>query len=321
MKHKSKILLTAGLSAALVLNSCSDKFLDRPPLGAISEVSLNNATGVNGSLIQTYRTLRGANVGAWYTSPMNWVWGSVRAEEAYKGTEPADQNQLNPIERYETLPNNGSVLAKWNACYDGIAQANQTLRLLAAATDITEADRTRIEAETKFLRGFHHFEAKRNFNKVPFVDETKLTNADLRALKNDADIYPQIEADLKFAYDNLPETQAQIGRVNKWAAGAFLAKAMLYQKKYTEAKVIFDAIIGADPANAVGKTSRGDRYGRCQQQLGERVAEPAQRRTRRLLRVFPAFADAGQFVQGGRSRPTAGQPARRAGAATRECAE
>jgi hypothetical protein len=261
MNHKTKIALTAGLSAMLVLNSCSDKFLDRQPLGAISENSLANAAGVNGSLIQAYRTLRGANVGAWYTSPMNWVWGSVRSEEAYKGTEASDQNQLNPIERYEVLPNNGSVLGKWNACYDGVGQANATLRLLAQATDLSEADRKRIEAETRFIRGFHHFEAKRNFNKAPYVDETKLTTADFRSVKNDADIYPQIEADLKFAYDNLPETQAQRGRVNKWAAGAFLAKALLYQRKYTEAKVIFDAIIGADPANAVGRTSGGDRYG------------------------------------------------------------
>ena len=33
-----------------------------------------------------------------------------------------------------------------------------------------------------------------------------------------------IEADMQFAYDNLPETQGQVGRVNKWAAAAYLAK-------------------------------------------------------------------------------------------------
>jgi hypothetical protein len=97
-----------------------------------------------------------------------------------------------------------------------------------------------VEAQARFIRGFHHFEARRLFGRVPFVDEKAQTTAELRAFKNDTDIYPQIEADLKFAYDNLPEKQAQIGRVNKWAAGAFLAKAMLYQKRYAEAKTIFD---------------------------------------------------------------------------------
>src|SRR5690606_6051990 len=55
--------------------------------------------------------------------------------------------------------------------------------------------------------------------------------------------------------DNLPETQAQIGRVNKWAAGAFLAKSKLYQKKYQEALDIFDDLID------FGKTSAGEAYG------------------------------------------------------------
>src|SRR3546814_4185585 len=41
----------------------------------------------------------------------------------------------------------------------------------------------------------------------------------------------------------------------KWAAGAYLAKAYLYQKKYAEAKAVFDQVI------ASGKTSNGLTYG------------------------------------------------------------
>jgi hypothetical protein len=71
---------------------------------------------------------------------------------------------------------------------------------------------------------------------------------------NNADIWPKIEADLQFAFDNLPETQPQVGRANKWAAGALLGKAYLYQKKFTEAKTIFDQVI------ANGQTSNGLKY-------------------------------------------------------------
>ncbi len=49
-----------------------------------------------------------------------------------------------------------------------------------------------------------------------------------------------IEADMQFAYDNLPETQGQVGRVNKWAAAAYLAKIYMYQGKFAEAKALFD---------------------------------------------------------------------------------
>jgi len=253
-------MITVSLTTALAMtNSCGDKYLERPPVGAISEATLGNRTGVEGTLIQAYRTLRGP--GGWYTTPMNWGWGSIRADEAYKGSEAADQaNELNPVERLEILPNHGPTGNKWNACYDGVGIANQTLRLLDLAKDMTDAEKLSVEAQALFLRGFHHFEAKRLFNKVPFVDKDVDTPAEYRAITNDADIYPLIEKDLKFAYDNLPETQPQIGRVNKWAAGAFLAKALLYQKKYAEAKVIFDAIIGPDPKKAIGKTSAGENY-------------------------------------------------------------
>jgi hypothetical protein len=71
-----------------------------------------------------------------------------------------------------------------------------------------------------------------------------------------------IEADMQFAYDNLPETQAQVGRVNKWAAAAYLAKIYMYQGKFTEAKALYTAIIpAAYGGTGAGKTSNGKTYG------------------------------------------------------------
>lgn len=255
MKYKNRIITATVALSSLVAYSCKDSFLEQAPLGAISEISLANSTGVNGSLVNAYRTLTGTNIGNWYTSPMNWAWGGVRADDAYKGTEASDQNQLNPIERYEVLPDNGSVGDKWTACYDGVGMANVALRLLKAAKDIPAADAKRIEAEARFIRAYHHFEARRTFKNVPFVDEKALSSSDYKALKNDADIYPQIEAELKFAFDNLPERQSQIGRINKWAAGAILGKVFLYQNKFAEAKAMFDQVLTS------GVTNRGEKYG------------------------------------------------------------
>lgn len=43
-------------------------------------------------------------------------------------------------------------------------------------------------------------------------------------------IWDKVAEDLQFAYDNLPDIWASDkGRVNKWAAAAFLAKLRLYQ--------------------------------------------------------------------------------------------
>jgi len=256
MKNKIKIsIVTAALLAGSGIYSCSDEFLDRPPLGAISETSLANAAGVNGSLINAYRTLTGANVASWYTNAYNWVFGSVRSEEAYKGSEASDQADINPIERYEAQPGNPVINNKWNSIVDGIGMANQTLRMLPKALDLSADDALQIEAEARFIRAFHHFGGKRNFNKMPWIPETAETTEQYQAIKNDVDIYPTIEEELQFAFDNLTETKAQKGRVNKWAAGAFLAKVYMYQSKFGQAKALFDQII------ASGKTSSGEAYG------------------------------------------------------------
>jgi starch-binding outer membrane protein, SusD/RagB family len=250
-----KATLVVGILATVTV-ACKEDFLDRQPLGAISESQIANKAGVDGSLVVAYRTLTGANIANWYTSGMNWVWGGVRSDDAYKGTEASDQgSEINPVERFEVQPNTSSVVNKWRALYDGVNMCNIVLRQLALAKDIGADDVKRITAETRFLRGFHHFEAARCFNKVPYVDEKILSSEQYNALKNDASIYPQIEADLKFAYENLPATQAQKGRVNKWAAGGFLAKALITQGKYADAKVIFDAMI------STGTTSSGEKYG------------------------------------------------------------
>ena len=63
-----------------------------------------------------------------------------------------------------------------------------------------------------------------------------------------------METDLKFGYDNLPETFPELGRVNKWAAGVMLAKVLVFQKKWTEAKALIDVIV------ASGKTTKGIKY-------------------------------------------------------------
>jgi hypothetical protein len=256
MKNNFKIFFATTALILVFVASCKEEFLDRKPLGAISEDALANKAGVEGSLIVAYRTLGGSNIAAWYTSPMNWVWGGIRSDDAYKGTEASDQgSELNPVERFEVLPNSPSVSSKWRAAYDGVGMANVVLRLLEKTKDITETDRKRIIAETRFLRGFHHFEAKRTFNNVPYIDEKVQTTSEYKAITNAASIWPQIEADLKFAYENLPSVQAQKGRVNKWSAGAIYGKALIYQNKFAEAKAVFDQVI------ANGTTNTGEKYG------------------------------------------------------------
>ncbi len=255
MKKTKIITIVSLLTVTSLMQACKEEFLQISPQGVYDLASLTNKKGVDGMLINAYATLDGRqdqqNGGA-----SNWLWGSIRGGDAYKGTEPTDMVDANPVMRFEILPSNGQLVNKWTAIWDGIGGANQVLKVLPEAKDILPADAKQLEGEAKFIRGFMHFEGKKNFNNIPYIDETVV---DFKVPNTDAggayvNIWPQIEADLKFAYDNLDETRPHVGRANKWAAAAYLAKAYMFQNKFTEAKALFDLII------TTGKNSKGVPY-------------------------------------------------------------
>lgn len=254
MKTPNKFILS-GATALFLMGafSCNDKFLEVPVTGQLSNAQLTSKAGIEGSLIAAYAMLNGR--GDRLASVSNWVWGGIRGGDANKGTDPGDYSSINPLQRFETI-STGDVRGTWRAKYEGIARANATLRLMATPpADMPASDQKRVIAEARFLRGLYYFDLKRLYNNTPYVDEKADYGTGIEKVKNDQDLWPKIEADLKHAYDNLPETQGAVGRINKWGAGAFLAKTYLYQKKYTEAKTLFDVLI------ASGKTSNNKKYG------------------------------------------------------------
>ncbi|GAB3222865.1 RagB/SusD family nutrient uptake outer membrane protein [Algoriphagus aestuariicola] len=250
-KLKIGALLVSG--AMMVAVSCSDEFLEIPPVGQLSESQLSTLAGLDASLIAVYSQVNGrANR---LGSPSNWVWGSIRGGEANKGTDPGDFSTINPIQRYENNAAGGEMGSKYNVCYEGIARANSVLRLLQnPAPDVTPADITRLSSQARFLRAHFYFELARDYNQTPYVDETVDYGSGLEDVKNDKPLWPFIVADLEYAVANLPATQAQVGRVNQWAAKAYLAKVYMYTKEFSKAKTLFDDVI------ANGVTSNGKKY-------------------------------------------------------------
>ncbi|MBD0278586.1 MAG: RagB/SusD family nutrient uptake outer membrane protein [Bacteroidota bacterium] len=252
MKSFSKYILTACIAVALVaLNACKKSFLEPQPYGRYTAEQLQSKKGLEALLVGTYGMLDGQGISgasSWMVGATNWVYGDVSSDDAYKGTDANDQPQMTEIELYNSQPANTYFYYKWLSLYEGVARANDVIRFADKIAELTEADKKDYIAQARFLRGHFHFEAKRLWNKVPYIDE-KTTTYD-----NKADIWPQIEADFKAAYDNLPETQPLVGKANKWAAGAYLAKAYMYDKKFAEAKALYDVIIPQ------GKTSNGKKY-------------------------------------------------------------
>ena len=237
-----KKYLAVGVTALMLVVSCSDDFLEVAPTGSLADAQVGTKAGIEGLLIGTYSALNGV-FGSRFEGPNHWVTGSVVGGEANKGTDAGDYSAINPVQRYEVDPTSGDLFNLWRGRYEGVARANGVLRALANATDVSGADAARIEGEAKMLRGHFYFDLKKHFNSIPVFDET-VAATDVILVPNTTDVWGQIEADFQSAYDNLPVNNGP-GRVSKMAAAAYMGKAKLYQGKWSEAKQWFDIVIGS----------------------------------------------------------------------------
>lgn len=252
MKSINKYFIGAFMATMILgLNACKEDYLEPQPYGRYSLEQLQSKKGLEGLLVGAYGMLDGqgiAGASGWMVGATNWVYGDVVSDDAYKGTDAGDQPQMTEIELWASQPANTYFNFKWRSLYEGVSRANDVIRLSENVKELTDTEKKDYVAQAKFLRGHFHFEAKRLWNKVPYIDEATTT------YDNKKDIWPQIEADFKAAYDNLPATQPLVGKANKWAAAAYLAKVYMYQKKFAEAKALYDVII------ADGMTSNGKKY-------------------------------------------------------------
>ncbi|MBE9583209.1 RagB/SusD family nutrient uptake outer membrane protein [Mucilaginibacter sp. JRF] len=225
---KTKILL--GLALLMLSLSCK-KALEENPQGFVSGDDLNTPENVEKMVIAAYATLGNESI---HTSNSLWPWGSLRSGDAYKGGDgTGDNNDWNDYEIYVTnRPTNGITDRMWAQLYNGIGRVNDALarvNKLDAATFPQKASR---QGEMRFLRGYYYFMLKTLFNRVPYFDEN-LPKEEYITVSNTAitsdELWEKIADEFKFAIDNLPETQVQIGRPNKFTADAMLAKVRLYQ--------------------------------------------------------------------------------------------
>lgn len=236
--------LPIAVAALLMFGvSCSDEFLEVPPTGSLAGPLLENQAGVEGLLVGAYSALNGV-FGNRFEGPNHWITGSICGGDANKGTDSGDYSSINPIQRYEASavdPNN-DFTRFWQGRYEGIVRCNNVLATLATASEGIPADvASRLAGEARFLRGHFYFDLKKHFNSIPYFDENVPTE-EVPLIPNTPDVWGQIEADFQFAFDNVPADNGA-GRVNKWAAAAYMGKAKLYQQQFAEAKQWFDDVI------------------------------------------------------------------------------
>ncbi len=250
--HK-KLIIPLVLLLLCVVYACKKNMLNQPILAALSPTTLANQVGVESLLIGDYSLLDGVGGigGGIDAAGSNWLFGSVAAGDAYKGSEPSDGgNDALPVGNFTESTSNPYITSKYTLCFDGVVRANDVLRTLKLAKDVSAADAKRITGEARFLRGYYYFELKKMYNMIPYVDET-VTDGNQ---PNDKDIWPNIEADFQAGIDNMTATPTQKGRANKYIAEAYLAKAYMFEHKFSAALPLWHDVI------ANGTTASGTKF-------------------------------------------------------------
>ncbi|MBR1411844.1 MAG: RagB/SusD family nutrient uptake outer membrane protein [Prevotella sp.] len=226
---KTKIFF---LSALLPLfASCSHFLEEQVPQATLTQDEVKEPKYIDNVLISAYAGL--VAIEDMNASFSLWNY-DTRSDDAYVGgAEFSDGEPFHRLEKgtgiLTTDWNFGSI---WGKLYNYLSRVNLSLDVLAAA-DQGNATIQQRTAEMKFLRAYGHFQLKRLFKKIPFVNKPNMTEEDYNNITNteytNDEGWQQIINDLEEAYAVLPATQTDKGRPTKAAAAAFLAKVYLYK--------------------------------------------------------------------------------------------
>lgn len=241
-----------------LMGGCKKSFLDVRTPNVVTVDALANKNGVRQLLTGAYHDVTGLTIhsGWWSTSGTNWIYGDITSGDAYRGGSNDGADGIR-IEHFQVQSSTGYVADKWRSDYDGVSRSNSVILAAGEAKDMTDEEKAIAIAEARFLRGHFHFDAKKIFNKVPFIDET-VTNF---RVSNEKSIWPEIEADFRYAFDHLPATQPLKGQANKWAAACYLAKCYMFEKNFTAAKALLDSVIPSSyGGHGNGTNAQGQSY-------------------------------------------------------------
>lgn len=131
-----------------------------------------------------------------------------------------------------------SYMGYWANRYACVIDTDKALYSLKKFGQMGDDDKTRLEAEIRFIRAYCYFDLVKRYKDIIIYDENLDAIVKDKELSTEAQAWDFIQADLDFAAANLPEKAAAGGRLDKGAAYAFITRAMLYAKRY-------DAVIAA----------------------------------------------------------------------------
>lgn len=226
-------LWIAALSVILINTSCEKQVLEASPKAELAE-GVSSAETVDKLVVAAYQGLTAHFLGngeSFAGPASNWII-DVMSDDSYKGGGGiADRTDIHQLETFTMDPTNYAVFQKWRNNLFAIARCNLAIREIQNLEDASYPKEVRI-AEMRLLRGYFHLDLKRNFGQIPYLLEDTDPTAAPNTEYSSEELWGLIEADFQAAFDGLPASQEEVGRVNKYAAAAMLAKTYIYTSEW-----------------------------------------------------------------------------------------
>ncbi len=236
----SKVCLLATALVSLSTTSCSDDLLEKNPPSAISDGSFWTGEGdAKLALIGCYRFQTGWSHDA-FDTPQGLLYLDFAGGN---GTEKENFTTL--MASSNTVATNSNLRWYWSNAYHQIANYNTFLDNIGNCP-MDEQEKAQMIAEVKCLRAYFFFNLAFYYKDVP-MPLTSLTQAEANSISQtpQAEVYAQVESDLKEAASVLPEKyeSTDYGRFTKGAAQTLLARLYLAQDRWEDAANTLSQII------------------------------------------------------------------------------
>lgn len=244
MQTERNKIITISLLLLLFINAGCKKFITKEIEGDYPETQFYKTPA------QAVLAINAAYQPLMFTNSNNnrlWVFGDVASDDAAKGGDPGDQADIDLIDQFNVSAINGNLEAMWGLLYEGITRCNIVLKKVPGI-EMDQAVRSRILGEAQFLRAWYYFTLVNVFGDVPIVleplnaDQLQIAQSPVQQIFESV-----IETDLKAAASVLPAsyTGEHVGRATSGAAKALLAKAYLFQGKWTDAASTAEEVINS----------------------------------------------------------------------------
>lgn len=212
-----------------------------------------------GEFYKTEKQLQSALLGVYATLANNSVYGvnmlgrvGLTADLGYERYSIDESS----VGYYNVSSADAKILGYWRDLYSGIGRANMLLKYIGQP-QMDETIRTKIEAQTRFLRAYYHFMLVIRFMNIPLITEVPedSNKTSVQIPQSDPrEVYRWIIREMEWAAPLLPDASTLTGggELSKSAAYGLLARVALYMAgnplnepgMYAKAKEYAATVIG-----------------------------------------------------------------------------